>query len=246
MPLEEPRRVILRAEVRYDGQTSVTHTVELGERLVVLGADDLVPLGTQVIVRLSWPGSGAACELPGAVVARHVGANASDPSTLTVEWRLPDEVERASLAAFLRAFAPTVGAEEARRPEGYRVLLVEDNGLVRDMFSHGVKRYFGDGRERVHVDLAPDGNQALALLEANRYDFAIVDYYMPNLDGEGFVRRLRGDARHAKLPVVGISVGGAEARRAMLAAGVDFFLPKPLMLRDLLGTIDRLLGAGNP
>ena len=52
MPLEEPRRVILRAEVRYDGQTSVTHTVELGERLVVLGADDLVPLGTQVIVRL--------------------------------------------------------------------------------------------------------------------------------------------------------------------------------------------------
>jgi hypothetical protein len=40
--------------------------------------------------------------------------------------------------------------------------------------------------------------------------------------------------------LVAISGGGPEARRAMLAAGCDLFLGKPVVLRDLFATIESL------
>ena len=42
------------------------------------------------------------------------------------------------------------------------------------------------------------------------------------------------------MPIVAISVGGAEARQASIAAGADLFLDKPLVMRDLFTTLDLL------
>jgi DNA-binding response OmpR family regulator len=122
----------------------------------------------------------------------------------------------------------------------FRLLLVEDNLLIRDMFAHGLRRYFDNRGEKVAIDHAEDGRQALAMLRATKYDLAIVDYYLPVLDGAGVVAKAREEPDLAGLPIVAISIGGAEARAATLAAGADLFVDKPLVLRDLFALLERL------
>src|SRR5690606_18706374 len=70
---------------------------------------------------------------------------------------------------------------------------------------------------------------------------AIVDFFLPGMDGAQLISRIRKEPRLAGLPVVAISIGGDAARDAFLAAGADVFLDKPVVVRDLLATLDRLL-----
>jgi CheY-like chemotaxis protein len=124
------------------------------------------------------------------------------------------------------------------------VLLVEDNHLISDMFSYGIRKYFRGKPGYVTVDHAADGARAWEMLSGGSYDLAIVDYYLPQLDGAQLVQRMRAEPRLATVPVVAVSVGGPEARDATLAAGADLFLDKPLVLKDLFATLERLNAHG--
>src|SRR5204863_10119299 len=84
------------------------------------------------------------------------------------------------------------------------------------------------------------GLAAWELLRARRYDLAIIDHYLPVLDGAGLVERVRRLESASQMLVVAISGGDREARRIMLDAGSDLFLAKPVVLRDLFATLDRL------
>src|SRR5205085_2762298 len=85
-------------------------------------------------------------------VARDCGA---DAYRIDLELRITDPDERARLDQLL--------ALAASQPSGghgdYRVLLVEDNELICDMFAYGVKKYFGK-QAAVTVDVAGDGEKA--------------------------------------------------------------------------------------
>ncbi len=122
----------------------------------------------------------------------------------------------------------------------YRVLLVEDNDLIRDMFAYGVRKYFRAGGGRVIVDMAGDGELAWRMLQVARYDLAIVDYYLPILNGGELIERMRREPRTRAIPVMSMSVGGDEARAIFMAAGADLFVPKPMVLKDLFATLERL------
>jgi CheY-like chemotaxis protein len=82
------------------------------------------------------------------------------------------------------------------------------------------------------------------MLADGTYDLAIVDYYLPELNGAQLVKRMRAEPRLAAVPIVAVSVGGTEARDATLAAGADLFLDKPLVLKDLFATLERLNAHG--
>jgi two-component system sensor histidine kinase and response regulator WspE len=121
-----------------------------------------------------------------------------------------------------------------------RVLVVEDNELVRDMFAHGVRRYFSRHGYDVAIEFARDGAEAWARLPGGDYDLAIVDHYMPVMGGAQLVERIRGDAALKSLPIVVVSAGADDVRDACLAAGADVFLRKPLQLRELVATLAAL------
>jgi CheY-like chemotaxis protein len=112
------------------------------------------------------------------------------------------------------------------------------------MFSYGIKKYFRGKPGYVSVDHAADGASAWKLLADGSYDLAIVDYFLPELDGAQLVQRMRAEPRLAGVPIVAVSVGGAKARDATLAAGADLFLDKPLVLKDLFATLERLNAHG--
>jgi CheY-like chemotaxis protein len=122
----------------------------------------------------------------------------------------------------------------------FAVLIVEDNTIIRDLFAYGVRKYFQRHNFSVSVDFANDGVTALERLKTTRYDLAIVDYYLPVLDGAQLVQRVRKEPSTAGLAIVAISAGGAEARRILLDAGANIYLDKPLTMRDLVTTLDGL------
>ena len=130
---------------------------------------------------------------------------------------------------------------------GYlRVLVVDDNEMIRDMFAYGVRKYFRQRDCDVEVEIVGDGGAAWERLSTESYDLVLVDHYMPVLQGASLVQMIRAAPHLRALPVVAVSGGGAGVRSECLAAGADVFLPKPLVFRDLLDTLGGLVAGPAP
>ena len=112
-----------------------------------------------------------------------------------------------------------------------RVLLVEDNpvnrSLCMEMFS-----VLG-----CNVSIAKDGNEALGLLQRNKFDIVFMDCQMPLLDGYETTRRYRDlEKREGKvhLPIIALTAYAMEDdRHKCIAAGMDDYLAKPFKLAQL-------------
>jgi DNA-binding response OmpR family regulator len=90
---------------------------------------------------------------------------------------------------------------------------------------------------------AADGTAGLAMAREQRPDLVLLDMMMPGLDGWQVLRRLKGEAETASLPVIVLtaSVGASLSERA-LRLGAARYLVKPLDTRILVETVDLLLG----
>ena len=123
-----------------------------------------------------------------------------------------------------------------------RMLMVEDSSLTRDVFTHSLSH--ARSATRVHVESVPDAEVAWAALQTGTFHLLLVDHFLPASTGADLIAKVRSEPRLRGLPIVGISVGGKLARDAMLTAGVDLFLEKPVQVRDLLATLERLAALG--
>ncbi|MEM8598081.1 MAG: response regulator, partial [Pseudomonadota bacterium] len=77
---------------------------------------------------------------------------------------------------------------------------------------------------------ATSGAEAITLLAVGeRYDLALVDLHMPEMDGIEVVRRMRGVPGGDRLPIVLLTADVTEeARSRAIDAGVAGFLTKPI------------------
>ena len=111
-----------------------------------------------------------------------------------------------------------------------RILVAEDQPELRRML---VKNLTAAGYT---VDGVPDGEEALAYLDAADYDVAVLDIMMPKVDGLTVLRTLRG--RDGQLPVLLLTARDAVADRVDgLDAGADDYLIKPFALDELLARL---------
>lgn len=124
-----------------------------------------------------------------------------------------------------------------------RILLVEDQPLVRK----AVRGALEDAG--FSVTEAGDGEEGLTAARKAKEPFhlAIVDIWMPRVDGIEFLKQVRGI--HADLPVVIISGGGPDAPlevKAHLAQahGAHEVLFKPFEDDELMAAVERAMGAG--
>jgi CheY-like chemotaxis protein len=231
------RRVLLRAEVVDGARRTVAHTLELSASSAQVELDRPPPVNTWVQLLLSFPNLLGPIELSGRVVSHHAPTAPGDPPTTTVELVFRDLQERQDLEALLERYD---SARTASSRRSARVLVIDDSVLIRDIFSYGFRKYFRAHKKEVVVDLAGDANEAWELLRQRRYDIVILDHFLPGESGAELVARVRKKPELVGLPVIGISVGGSEAREAMILAGADLFLNKPIDLRDLFSTLDLL------
>ncbi len=82
---------------------------------------------------------------------------------------------------------------------------------------------------------AKDGREALDILTGPNeapFDLVLSDMWMPRLDGEGFVRALRADARFASLPVY-VLTADIEAQKTCTEIGFTGILLKPVTIDGL-------------
>jgi DNA-binding response OmpR family regulator len=92
------------------------------------------------------------------------------------------------------------------------------------------------------VTTASDGLDALAKLEVSPPALVLSDTKLPNLDGYALVRRLKERPEWATIPVVFLSSQRSiEDKIRCLELGVDDYLTKPILVRDLLARISLLL-----
>lgn len=90
------------------------------------------------------------------------------------------------------------------------------------------------------VEVAHDGEAALACALGQPFDAMVLDLTLPRLDGLSVLRQLR--AGGWATPVLILSARGqAEDRIAGLQLGADDYLPKPFAMEELLARVNTLL-----
>ncbi len=103
------------------------------------------------------------------------------------------------------------------------VLLVEDN-LINQEFMPEIL-----GHEGIRVDLANNGEEAIALIGKNNYSAVLMDCQMPVMDGYETTRRIRTDPRFAELPIIAMTGNVmTEDRDRCFASGMNDHIGKPI------------------
>lgn len=228
-------RMVLRVDLSHAQREIVAHSTELTRESVVIRTDEPLSLGDLVSLRLSFRQLLAPVQLAARVIAREPGSGFGYFPGVTLAFDAPTSEQQEHLARLVGAY------DDERRGERpvCRILLVEDSALMRDFVKIGTER-FVDGRVQVVVDTVDSVEHALEMLETSTYALALVDLYLPgDMNGDGLVRTIRARGLD-QLAVIGFSVGGAAARAAFLDAGADLYLDKPVMMKDLFTTVERL------
>jgi DNA-binding response OmpR family regulator len=98
-------------------------------------------------------------------------------------------------------------------------------------------------RHGFEVDIARNGEDALAKMQGAAPDLVLLDVMMPLVSGYDVCRRIRELPSCAHVKVVMLSARGREQEVAQgTAAGADLYVVKPFSTRELLQQIHALLG----
>src|ERR1700730_11496566 len=117
-----------------------------------------------------------------------------------------------------------------------RILIVEDNKvdvrLLKDILeSRGYE-----------ILLTGDGVEAIALAFVSLPDLILMDIQLPDISGLEVTRRLRGDKRSRRIPIIAVTafaMGWHE--REALDSGCDAYISKPIALQGFLRTVESFL-----
>jgi CheY-like chemotaxis protein len=116
------------------------------------------------------------------------------------------------------------------------VLVAEDNPVNRELLRELLEA------RGYNVIEAPDGQEALRMIEQNHPEILLLDIGMPILDGFAVMRKIRKDPSLAALMVLAVTAYAMQGdRENILNAGFDGYLSKPINARDLADELERLL-----
>jgi two-component system cell cycle response regulator DivK len=116
------------------------------------------------------------------------------------------------------------------------VLIVEDNEknmkLARDVL-----------QSKGYATLeAVTGEDGVRLALERKPDLVLMDIQLPGISGIEALKRLRADPTTAKTPVVALTASVTPTDRTQITqAGFDAFVGKPIVLREFLDTVKRML-----
>jgi CheY-like chemotaxis protein len=116
-----------------------------------------------------------------------------------------------------------------------RILIAEDNVINQKVALLQLQQL------GYAADVVADGEETLAALRRQRYDLILMDVQMPGMDGLEATRRIRNEWPAAERPRIIAMTANAlrEDRETCLAAGMDDFLSKPVLLEDLCAALSR-------
>jgi two-component system OmpR family response regulator len=121
----------------------------------------------------------------------------------------------------------------------YAVLIVEDDASIRRLVRTVLLR------QGYQVEIAADGQEALAKLGLIDYDVIILDLMMPNLDGFSFLSAMARDAPERLKRVIITSAASPAVINERLK-GIEFdLLPKPFDINELISRVGACVRKGD-
>jgi DNA-binding response OmpR family regulator len=114
-----------------------------------------------------------------------------------------------------------------------RILVVDDEPDIRKV----LERYLR--REGYLVDMAADGQAALAIIERTPPDLIVLDLLMPRLGGLEVTRILRSKS---DIPIIMLTSKDEELDKVLgLEMGADDYVTKPFSVKELVARIKAVL-----
>ncbi len=143
-------------------------------------------------------------------------------------------IPRDELLRFMKANGiPSDIIEGAKR----RVLVVDDDPQIVEMFVDILGR-----DDRFEVETASTGYDAGLLTESFRPHLIILDYMLPDLNGNVVCQRIRAKAELAETKIIFVSgVVNQQEVQGLLQAGADDFMKKPFDVEKLIARMAELL-----
>ncbi|MBW1721799.1 MAG: response regulator [Deltaproteobacteria bacterium] len=131
-----------------------------------------------------------------------------------------------------------------------KVLIVDDSNTARMVIKRCLQIA---GLPDAAFFEAGNGREALSLLKKEPVDLVVTDLNMPVMDGETFLRWLKGSPKTHDIPVIMVSSAGNPAKeKEVLALGARAVIGKPVSPGELSRSISDLVegmgqwGAGTP
>ena len=116
----------------------------------------------------------------------------------------------------------------------HKILFIDDDDDFRDALT-GILE--SAGYEVINLK----GSETLDLvLQNNKFDIAIVDYFLPMENGIEIIKRIRKSKKAEKIKILMIS-SHENIRPLIKTNGIDNFLPKPFEPEKLISTIKEIL-----
>jgi CheY-like chemotaxis protein len=116
-----------------------------------------------------------------------------------------------------------------------KLLLADDNPLIRDLVCKALEPF-------CEVVLADDGADALLKVIDEPPDAILCDYKMPGLNGRQLFEKLRGRQTTRNIPFLFMaSRADIEERLRPLVDGVEDFITKPFLVKDLVRITKRVV-----
>ncbi len=117
-----------------------------------------------------------------------------------------------------------------------RILVVDDEPSITEFVSYNLRK------EGYFVEVAADGDSALAAAGSRPFDLVVLDVMLPGIDGYEVCKRLRATS---DVPVLFLSARDTELDKVVgLEIGGDDYLAKPFGVRELSARVKALLRRG--
>ena len=153
-------------------------------------------------------------------------------STSTYRRALLERLQLPFACAAPAAHGAGAADDRARAFAGKRVLLVEDEPVNREVARELLKDVGLD------IDIAEDGEQAVAAVSARSYDLVLMDMQMPRMDGLEATRRIRALPTGAAQTIIAMTANTfAEDKARCFDAGMDDFIGKPIDPESFFATL---------
>ena len=115
-----------------------------------------------------------------------------------------------------------------------RILVADDAALLRVLACRSLV-----GHKTIE---ACDGDEALALAKQHHPQIVILDWMMPGMSGIEVCQEIREDPTLADTKIILMTArSGFDSENEAREAGVDHFITKPIMPRQLLTLVDRIV-----
>ncbi len=121
---------------------------------------------------------------------------------------------------------------------GCRLLMVEDNSVNQEIIAAILQK------ADISVEIAENGKDALARVQAETFHAVLMDIQMPDMDGYETTRRIRKyEKEHGvsgKLPIIAMTAHTMKGDdRRCIEAGMDDYITKPVTAETVLRTLFR-------